>query len=311
LRREQNNALHVLADRLWEQLAVAQPGRDQQPTVAVTASRQATAIQQELAWLRSELRPEPSVVELEVRKAAADAATLAQRYRVAIHIGALSPSCQAPLPPLVLRQALLIVLTSLIPHAAGRTLTLACTEAAEELHFTLQAEPAAGAPLADDELRAALATAAHLLTPFNGRVAWQRESTMIVLTTPSLAGTPILLIDDNPDAHQLFRRYVANTRFAMISAAHRQAAMNIAERVPVRGLVLDIMMPEVDGWDLLSQWRHHPTTQCIPVAVCTILPQKELAQVLGAALFIQKPVAQETFLSALDDLTALAGRASY
>ncbi len=70
-------------------------------------------------------------------------------------------------------------------------------------------------------------------------------------------------------------------------------------------LVLDVMMPETDGWSLLAQWRHHPATQAIPVAVCTILPQQELSRVLGAKLFMQKPVTQEQFLETLAALTAV------
>jgi CheY-like chemotaxis protein len=309
LRREQTNAILFLADQLWEHLAVAEQTNHLQPGATITPGNE-RAIQQEMAWLRGELRPEPSIVATEVRKALADAATLAQRYAVRFQVGALLSSHQAAAPPLVLRQAILIVLTSLIPRTGGRTLMLSSSESAGELKLTLQSEPTGGTQLTDSDLLSAIETATQLLTPFSGRVIWQGDQAAIVLTTPSLAGTPILLIDDNPDAHQLFRRYVENTRFRLITAAHRPEAMSIVEQMPVHGLVLDIMMPTVDGWDLLSQWRHHPATQTIPVAVCTILPQKELAQVLGAALFIQKPVAQETFLRALDELAALMARAS-
>jgi CheY-like chemotaxis protein len=64
--------------------------------------------------------------------------------------------------------------------------------------------------------------------------------------------------------------------------------------------VLDVMMPEQDGWTLLGQLREHPTTRGVPIIVCTILPQEQLALTLGAAEFIRKPVSRKTLLSALD-----------
>jgi len=63
---------------------------------------------------------------------------------------------------------------------------------------------------------------------------------------------------------------------------------------------LDVMLPGIDGWELLGQLREHPQTSCIPVVVCTILPQEPLALALGAAAFLRKPVSREALLSALD-----------
>jgi CheY-like chemotaxis protein len=61
-----------------------------------------------------------------------------------------------------------------------------------------------------------------------------------------------------------------------------------------------VMMPQVDGWKLLGRLREHPLTREIPVVVCTILAQEELAWTLGASGFVKKPVRQRAFLAALD-----------
>ena len=65
-------------------------------------------------------------------------------------------------------------------------------------------------------------------------------------------------------------------------------------------IVLDVMLPGIDDWELLGRLRAHPRTRAAPIIICTILPQKELALALGAAAFIRKPVSRPALLSALD-----------
>ena len=67
-------------------------------------------------------------------------------------------------------------------------------------------------------------------------------------------------------------------------------------------IVVDIMMPQVDGLQVLSRFRHHPMLGKIPVLVCSVLPQKDLAASLGASGFLQKPIRREPFLAALDQV---------
>ncbi len=59
------------------------------------------------------------------------------------------------------------------------------------------------------------------------------------------------------------------------------------------------MMPGVDGWEILARLRQHPLTGNLPVIVCTILPERELALALGAAGFLPKPVTRQALLGAL------------
>jgi len=64
--------------------------------------------------------------------------------------------------------------------------------------------------------------------------------------------------------------------------------------------VLDVMMPHMDGWEMLGQLRHHPLTMNAPIIVCSILTQAELALSLGASDYIRKPVTAQTFVQALE-----------
>jgi CheY-like chemotaxis protein len=67
-------------------------------------------------------------------------------------------------------------------------------------------------------------------------------------------------------------------------------------------MTLDLMMPGRDGWDLMQIPLNQPGTSSIPIIVCTVLKQKELALSLGAAAFLEKLFSQQTLLSTLNAL---------
>jgi CheY-like chemotaxis protein len=62
------------------------------------------------------------------------------------------------------------------------------------------------------------------------------------------------------------------------------------------------MLPDIDGWELLARLQSHPQLQDVPIIVCTILPQEQLALNLGATAFIKKPISRTELLSKLDHL---------
>ena len=110
----------------------------------------------------------------------------------------------------------------------------------------------------------------------------------------------VLVVDDNQDALQLCQRYLSGSRYRFVGAQGAQAGLEMAAEVEPQIIVLDVMMPEQDGWTLLGRLREHPRLDSVPIVVCTILPQEQLARTLGAADFIRKPVSRSQFLAALD-----------
>jgi CheY-like chemotaxis protein len=67
-------------------------------------------------------------------------------------------------------------------------------------------------------------------------------------------------------------------------------------------IVLDLMMPEQDGWDLLQLLSNQPDTAHIPIMICSVLKQKQLALSLGAAAFLEKPFTEQALLEMLEKL---------
>lgn len=124
----------------------------------------------------------------------------------------------------------------------------------------------------------------------------------IELTLPALGHLPILVVDDNSDALQLYQRYVAGTRYWVTGIREPGEALSLAQKLASQVIVLDVMMPEIDGWEILDRFRREPATSQIPIVVCSILPQETLAYSLGANAFLRKPVSRLDFLKTLDSV---------
>ena len=112
----------------------------------------------------------------------------------------------------------------------------------------------------------------------------------------------VLVVDDNEDVLELFRSYLIPHRYRVVTARTAQDALDKACQFQPYAITLDLMMPERDGWDLLQILLNQPDTCHIPIIVCSVLKQKELALSLGATAFLEKPITEQALLSALEAL---------
>jgi len=119
-------------------------------------------------------------------------------------------------------------------------------------------------------------------------------------------GQVVLIVDDNADLIHLYRRYVVGTRYHIVHTAQGQRVFEIAEASSPDVIVLDVMLPDVDGWELLADLHEHSATRSIPVIVCSVIREEDLALALGAALYLPKPVERQQFLQALDQALSQA-----
>lgn len=126
------------------------------------------------------------------------------------------------------------------------------------------------------------------------------------LMLPLAGQIPVLVVDDNADSLRLFERYLVNSPYRFSGTRDPEQVLTLAESVRPQIIVLDVTLPVVDGWEILGRLREHPETRHIPVIICTILPQEELAAMLGAAGFIRKPVTRDRLLLELDRQMAAA-----
>jgi CheY-like chemotaxis protein len=85
----------------------------------------------------------------------------------------------------------------------------------------------------------------------------------------------------------------------VVVAVNGEEGLRLAQEVLPDAIVLDVMMPEMQGWEVLQRLHSDPPTASIPVVVCSVINNPELAEALGASLFLPKPVSRLDVLNAL------------
>lgn len=109
----------------------------------------------------------------------------------------------------------------------------------------------------------------------------------------------LMVVDDNQDLAALFQRYLATQSWQVVGAANGvEARAQIAAKLPTV-IAMDVLMPKQDGWELLSALKRSAVTRDIPVIVCSVLKQPQLALALGADAYLTKPVTREALLAML------------
>ena len=203
----------------------------------------------------------------------------------------------------VLRQILLELYTRLLECArntGGRELAteLRPSEDGEDAEITLTgacpreiAGQASHGWVSFDTLRLVDGTLSHEHTG-NGRLA-------LHLRLPLMPMHTVLVIDDTHSLHQLFQRYLNGQPIFVRSAFDVDSGLELAMQRRPDLIILDIMMPERDGWEALCALRQEPKTRDIPIVVCSVLQQEALAKSLSASGYLTKPVTQEALLEQL------------
>ncbi|MGL5062302.1 MAG: response regulator [Microcoleus sp.] len=106
--------------------------------------------------------------------------------------------------------------------------------------------------------------------------------------TPA-AGT-VLVVDDDPISRDLIERALARQGLRIEMAASGTQALNLAKQLRPDAITLDVMMPEMDGWAVLSALKADPDLAEIPVILLSFVGNKSLGFALGASDYLTKPV---------------------
>jgi len=110
----------------------------------------------------------------------------------------------------------------------------------------------------------------------------------------------VLVVEDNKGAIELYRRYLATSDdWELCEVPDPRLSFEMAKAQQPAVILLDILMPQQDGWSVLQLLRSQPETKHIPVLVCSVFNELELASALGASGYLKKPVSQFQLLAAL------------
>ena len=112
----------------------------------------------------------------------------------------------------------------------------------------------------------------------------------------------VLVVDDDPDARELMRRILSREGYRVVVAPDGKEGLRLAKEVRPCAITLDVLMPTMDGWAVLTALKGDPELAGIPVIMVTITSDKTLAYALGAKDFLTKPLERDRLLSVLRKL---------
>lgn len=281
--REQRHAIEAVATLLWDRLEDA-------------ASPYHEGMNRSLPYQKQELLIDVCEV---VESVVMTLEGLAQRQHVRLAIDEMIRMMSLGITGdrTLLRQALIAHAERLLTIATGKVLCFSCGLQEHEpfLQIALPDCHRADIQIVDrraltDPFVSAIDTSWRLSSSEHG-VCWR-------LPLASVCGT-LLIIDDNPDMVRLITRFVADCHLAVIGAETVHQGIALVRSLHPDVILLDVMLPEHDGWEALQILRHTPEALAIPILICTVLDEQELALSLGAADLLRKPVSRSTLLAAL------------
>jgi len=120
----------------------------------------------------------------------------------------------------------------------------------------------------------------------------------------------VLVVDDDPLTQRVLQRYLERAGYEMKSAKNGREALRLAKRDLPQLIILDVMMPDMDGWTALRRLRKTEITKTIPVIMLTSnanLEAQEESSRSGATLLLAKPINAGQLLSVIRKLAPETG----
>ncbi len=283
LRQGEQSVAALLCDRL------GQPAPDA-PDVSQTSSLRA-----EIALLSVRMRPTDLPALLRRCQEAVKPLATERDLRIAVEMPA--EPLMVSTDPLLAEQILLTVISRALSQAEPGVLRLAVESTADRATISLRffPDPRAANSLIVDAV----------VTELAEQLRWdvtQRDleaGARCVAIQAALSGPLVLVIDDNEGLVTLLQRYLTDQACRVVVATTGAEGLRLAQELKPAAVVLDIMMPDMHGWAVLQDLRARRQTAQIPVIICSVINNPDLARALGAALFLPKPVRQDDILAAL------------
>jgi CheY-like chemotaxis protein len=294
----------LLRDRLGEPSPPAEPPllSDDRPL-----AEQVQVAQAEVARLRQTVAAESLAPDEIFQGVLTMLALVLQQLAVRVDVASGAPWPRVIADRVMFRQALLSLLTYAGHAVAPGDLTVTTDAEGERMLRVSLTGKATVAEDGDGGRKSAggdpvrLGVARSLVEAQGGRLAtqvaggrWRAD-----VWFPTATRRTILVVDDNQALIALFQRYVAGHEITIIGAHDGEQARRLAAELRPELITLDVMMPSLDGWDVLQQLKATPETADIPVVICSVLHEPELARGMGASDYLVKPVQPDDLLAVL------------
>lgn len=290
LYRDLRRAEQTVAQMMTDRIAVESEPSSQAP------ARNAL-LREELGRLRANTE-EADVASL-LDGAVTAVRSLCQQRGVSIEVTREVEAAMVYTDPLLARQLLVSSLSWVVQNGApGTVAQLVACGRDNEVRFEVTFTPSSDAARASEPPPAARSLAEHLGGRIDRELLASGRVRYIIALGRAREATA-LVVDDNAGMLELFQRYLADQDYRLIGAQNGVEGLRLAEEQQPDVIILDVMMPLQDGWEVLQILQNRPRTRHIPVVVCSVLDDPELAFSLGAAEFLAKPVTRSRLLAVL------------
>ncbi len=206
----------------------------------------------------------------------------------------------------LIRQLILAVLGYMIKPAEQARLQISAVDKDAEVILQITTEPTTSVPLINEgEIQEQLSMIFEMaelsaveITPIvKGNI-----TNGFYMHLPTSLPRTVMVVDDNEDILELFQRYLNMHHYRVVPVGNSSKAIRLAREIQPYAITLDLMMPGQDGWGLLQYLLNQPDIRHIPIIVCSVIKQKDLALMLGATAFLEKPISEQALLSVLNSL---------
>jgi len=293
--REQKKALTMLAVYLWEKL----PPETSAPTTPddlLASEAERVLAEQESVDLREVIQGVMETI-----------GPLADRQGVALKH---DPSQPLPLTQgsrTLLRQVFLKLLSSLVIQPGAKQIDISLNHTGDRVIAELTTK--GDVPTEQANRTGVNLESLHRLVRLAGG-EWNEsparaEGPKYCISLRAINERVLLVVEDNDAVIRAFHRYLVGYNYQVIGATSGAEALRFAREISPAAITLDVMMPSKDGWEILQILKNDPSTLGIPVIICSVLEDPELAYSLGAASYLRKPITQTDLLAALESLPIL------
>ncbi len=252
------------------------------------------------------LRQAASLEPLDLQELLAGVLTLlvplGERSGIRIHVSSAGRWPPVFAHRVMLRQALLNLLRHALDALGSGDLTIHISARPRALRLDVVGSRVPGAPSPRAaETDVGLTVARALLEAQGGHLeaGWHGGEWRAEIGIPTAGQATVLVIDDNADLVALMQRYLAGHEVTVIGATNAEEALRLAADIRPQLIILDVMMPDQDGWEVLQGLKASVVTGDIPVVICSVLNEVRLAEAMGASGYITKPVSQVDLLQLL------------
>ncbi|MGZ5440758.1 MAG: ATP-binding response regulator [Thermoanaerobaculia bacterium] len=138
-----------------------------------------------------------------------------------------------------------------------------------------------------------------------------RSRAAIVTRPPDAAVPPaarVLVVEDDANAYDLIASALGSAGYLAIRARHGDEALRLAKDSRPAAVTLDLVLPGMDGWEVLKRLKNDDATRQLPVVILSMVDNRDLGMALGADDYFVKPVDRARLLHRLKEITARRGK---